>query len=185
MDQAIDLYYGSLTPTDPKSKDKHEKSLNKCQAAIGKAGATFLAAQSKALQKCWDAKSKGKVNDCPDLKVADVVSNAALKLATTINTACGGKDKQPGGDGENADFTPTEIYSGFPANCLDVNFPGLVTPCAGAITDLSSLNTCVACVTRFKAGCADRAGAVGLGTFRPSAILDETTTQQRPREVSA
>ena len=159
VDQAIDLYYGALQPTDPKSKDKREKSLNKCQGTIGKAGAKFLAAQSKALQKCWDGKSKGKVNDCPDVKVGDSVSKAAVKLASTINRRCGGKDKQPGGAGENADFTPTEI--GFPASCLDVTFPGFITPCGGPVTDLQSLTSCVACVTRFKAGCADRAGATG------------------------
>ncbi len=105
VDQAIELYYGSLKPTDPKSKDKHEKSLNKCQGTIGKAGAKFLAAQSKALQKCWERKIKGKVNDCPDVKVGDSVSQAAVKLANTINGACGGKDKQPGGAGDDADFT--------------------------------------------------------------------------------
>jgi hypothetical protein len=166
VDQAIDLYYDALQPTDPKSSDKREKNLNKCQGAIGKAGATFLAAQSKALQKCWDAKSKGKVNECPNLKAGDDVSKAALKLATTINKGCAGKDKQPGGTGEDADFTPTEI--GFPASCLDVTFPGFITPCGGAITDLPSLTSCVACVTRFKAGCADRAGAIGVAPAYPS-----------------
>jgi hypothetical protein len=36
------------------------------------------------------------------------------------------------------------------------------------ITDLQSLTGCVACVTRFKAGCADRAGAIGLAPEYPS-----------------
>ncbi len=163
VDQAIALYYGGLQPTDPKSKDKREKNLNKCQGTIGKAGAKFLAAQSKALQKCWDGKIKGKVNDCPDVKVGDGVSKAAVAAVSTINKACGGKDKQPGGADENADFTPTEI--GFPVSCTDVTFPGFVTPCGAPITDLQSLTSCVACVTRFKAGCADRAGATGLTPY--------------------
>ncbi len=163
VDQAIGLYYDALQPTDPKSKDKREKALNKCQAVIGKAGATFLAAQSKALQKCWDGKNKGKINDCPDVKAGDGISKAAVKLTKSINGACGGKDKQPGGDGDNADFTPMEI--GFPATCMDVDFPGFITSCSGAVTDLQSLVGCVTCVTRFKAGCADRAGALGLGTY--------------------
>jgi len=163
VDQAIGLYYDSLLSTDPKSSDKREKSLNKCQVTIGKAGATFLTAQSKALQKCWDKKNKGRVNECPDLKVGEAVGKAALKLASSINKSCAGKDKQPGGVGEDTDFTPTEI--GFPPSCMDVTFPGFITPCGGAITDLQSLTTCVACVTRFKAGCADRAGAVGLAGY--------------------
>jgi hypothetical protein len=163
VDQAIELYYGTLQPTDPKSKDKHEKSLNKCQGTIGKAGAKFLAAQSKALQKCWDGKAKGKINDCPDVPAGDAISKAAVKLASTINGTCGGKDKQPGGSGDDADFSPTEI--GFRASCLDVTFPGFITPCAGAVTDLQSLVGCVTCVTRFKVGCADRAGALGLGSY--------------------
>ncbi len=163
VDQAIELYYGALQPTDPKSKDKHEKGLNKCQATIGKAGAKFLAAQSKALQKCWDGKVKGKVNDCPNVTVGDSVSKAAVKLASTINGACGGKDKQPGGAGDDADFTTAEI--GFPTSCSDVTFPGFVTPCGAPVGDLQSLTSCVACVTRFKAGCADRAGATGLTPY--------------------
>lgn len=163
VDQAIDLYYGGLQPTDPKSKDKREKSLNKCQATIGKAGAKFLEAQSKALQKCWDGKIKGKVNDCPDVKVGDTVSKAAVKLASTINGACGGKDKQPGGVDENADFTVAEI--GFRASCTDVTFPGFITPCGAPVGELQALTSCVACVTRFKAGCADRAGATGLTPY--------------------
>jgi hypothetical protein len=163
VDQAIGLYYDALQPTDPKSADKREKTLNKCQSAIGKGGATFLAAQSKALQKCWDAKNKGKVNDCPDVKAGETISDKAAKLATTIFKACGGKDKQPGGAGENLDFTPAEI--GFPASCSDVTFPGFVTPCGAPIDDLQSIVSCVACVTRFKAGCADRAGAAGLTAY--------------------
>ena len=163
VDQAIDLYYGELQPTDPKSKDKAEKSLNKCQGTIGKAAAKFLAAQSKALQKCWDGKIKGKVNDCPDVKVGDSVSKAAVKLASTINGACGGKDKQPGGAGDDADFTVAEI--GFLKNCTDVTFPGFITPCGAPVTDLQTLTSCVACVTRFKAGCADRAGATGVTPY--------------------
>lgn len=163
VDQAIDLYYGALVPTDPKSKDKAEKSLNKCQGTIGKAGAKLLAAQSKALQKCWDGKIKGKVNDCPDLAAGDSVSKAVVKAVGTINGACGGKDKQPGGTGADADFTAAEI--GFPVSCTDVTFPGFITPCGAPITDLQSLTSCVACVTRFKAGCADRAGATGLTPY--------------------
>src|SRR6185369_14383381 len=137
VDQAIGLYYDALNPTDPKSKDKHEKSLNKCQAAIGKAGAAFLSTQSKALSKCWDGKNKGKINDCPDLKTTDTISNAAIKLAKSINTACGGKDKAPGGSGDAADFTTTEI--GFAASCNDVTFPGFITGCAATVNDLQSL----------------------------------------------
>jgi len=34
IDQAIGLYYDALVATDAKSKDKHEKALNKCQATM-------------------------------------------------------------------------------------------------------------------------------------------------------
>ena len=100
-----------------------------------------------------------------DLKVGDSVSKAAVKLATTIHGACGGKDKQPGGSGDDADFTPAEI--GFPTSCTDVTFPGFVTPCGAPIDDLQGLTACVACVTRYKAGCADRAGATGISPYPP------------------
>src|SRR5262249_31402436 len=50
VDQAIALYYAP-TPADPKL----DKDVNKCQLAIGKASAKFLAAKSQALAKCWAA----------------------------------------------------------------------------------------------------------------------------------
>ena len=56
-----ETYYANLNL--PSTSDK---ALNTCQKAIGKSAAKFFAAKSKALQKCWDARLKGKhSNPCP------------------------------------------------------------------------------------------------------------------------
>jgi hypothetical protein len=159
-DQAIDLYYGSLNPTDPKT----QKALNKCQRTIGKAAVTFLTAQSKALRGCWDGVNKGKISGCPDAKATEAIDKAAVKLDASICKACGGKDKLCGGAGENADFDPiSEI--GFPTDCLDVDFPGLLVPCSGPITTLQDLVDCTICVTRFDAGCTDRSAVPAFTAY--------------------
>jgi hypothetical protein len=71
-------------------------------------------------------------------------------MNTSICKACGGDDKLCDGTG---DLTPTEI--GFPTECSRVAEPHGGADCFGTITDLSSLVTCVDCVTRFKANCVD------------------------------
>jgi hypothetical protein len=163
VDQAIGLSYASLVTTDPKA----EKALNKCQAAIGKSAAGFLAAKSKALSKCWDAVNKGKGNaPCPvpgDGKAAAAIAKAFTKLADGIKKACAGKDKILGGVDENADFTPTQI--GFPATCNDVDPPGTEGPCGGPVNDLQGVITCLGCVNEFKVDCADGIAAAPLSTY--------------------
>jgi len=100
--QAFGLYYGTLNPTDPKSKDKTEKALRKCQATIGKAGSAFLATKSKALAKCWSAVSKAGTGTCPDPKAAATITTASSKRGVAIMKACRHPDKTPFGPADIA-----------------------------------------------------------------------------------
>jgi hypothetical protein len=154
--EAVAAYYGSLVPTDP--KDKAEKALNKCQVAIGKESAKFLAAKSKALQKCRDSRFKGKhANPCPDPgdgKAAEAIEKAESKKVAAICKACGGKDKAC--DGID-DFAVADI--GFPDFCPPLVDDGAI---GAEIETLADLVECVDKVTADRVDCTDAAGATSL-----------------------
>jgi hypothetical protein len=156
--QAFGLYYGTLNSTDPKSKDKTEKALSKCQATIGKAGSAFLATKSKALAKCWSAVNKAGTGTCPDPKAAATITTASSKRDAAIMKACRHPDKTP--------FGPADI--GFPAVCMDVTPPG-ETPCGKPVdgSSLQDLIDCVGCVTEFKVECTDRAAVPAFAAYPP------------------
>ena len=130
VDQAIGLAYEKLNLPS-------ESALNKCQRAIGKATSQFLAAKSKKLQKCWDARLNGKhsnscippaqchggandglscttASECPDGtcgagdgKYLAAIQKDETKKVSTICKACGGDDK-----GCDADINTGLIVSG-------------------------------------------------------------------------
>jgi hypothetical protein len=160
VDEAISLYYDDLVETDPGVKA--QKALNKCQATIGSAATTFLAAKSKALQKCWAAVNAGHATGtCPaaDGKAAGVIAKAESKKVAAICKACGGADKVCGG---GDDFTPAQI--GFATNCPDVTPPGAAS-CAGAITTLQNIVDCVDCVSEFEVDCATGVAVPALAAY--------------------
>ena len=165
VDQAINVYYGGLQHSDPKT----QKDLNKCQLAIGKSAAAFFAAKSKALQKCWDTVNKNaakgeSVEACPpfglgDGKAVDAINKAASKKDATICKACGGKDKLC----NTADDVITPADIGITGQCLPVTIPNGGTAC-GSITmaTLQDIVNCIDCVTEFKADCIAIAAARGF-----------------------
>lgn len=158
VDQAIGLTFGDLVQTDPKSKDKAVKALRKCQAALGKASAVFLAAKSKALAACWTRVNKSGTGTCPDAKASAAIANAQAKQIATVTKACTGVDKEPG----TAD-DPTPATIGFPATCFEVT-PLAGAGCTGSVDTLAQLVGCVDCSTRFTVDCADR---VAVPAFVP------------------
>jgi len=162
VDQAMELSFDDLIPTDPTT----QADLNACQRTIGAETQRFLAAKSKAIQKCWDGRVKAKHADvCPDpaaspgtaaRKAADAIAKAEAKSRARICAACGGADGLCDGSG---DFTPAAI--GFPATCPAVTIPGGAS-CAAAIGTLADIVDCVTCVTEFKVDCVDRASLPDL-----------------------
>jgi hypothetical protein len=152
IDQAIGLYYGALHPTT-------DAAIDRCQREIGRSAAKAFRAETKALQKCADARLKGSGASCPDPKASSLISRARAKAVAKICRACGGADGVCGGSG---DLTPAAI--GFPATCPSVTVPG-GTACGGAVNDLQGLVNCVTCVTAFKADCTDAISVPGLEAY--------------------
>jgi hypothetical protein len=183
VDEAIDLYYDDLEPSDPVTQE----ALNKCQQAIGKAVSKYLQAKDKVLQKCWDARLNLKHSDvCPDAsaaittkakKAADAIAKAEGKKITAICKACGGDEQLcdnavgtinpgapsfpgSGGTGINADFTAADIFAGSgPFPCPAVTVPAVpsrpAVSCSFNMVTLADVILCLDCVTEYKADCLD------------------------------
>ncbi len=148
VNQAIDLYY---PPNRPSSVG--DKTLNKCQQAIGKAGLTYLAARSKNLSKCWGKKVK-KTATCPADALAKI-NAAKAKIASSIGKKCAGLD---------------DSTIGLPAGCLAVTPEG-GSSCAASVSSVTDVASCLGCVTDFKVDCPDRASAVSVGATYPPECL--------------
>ena len=131
-------------------------TLEKCQLTIGKATLAFLGARSKALQKCRDARIRGKHGDecappaIADGKYLDAIAKAEAKKVKAICEACGGADRTCD---TPDDLMPAAI--GFPANCPTATIPGGAA-CGGTVTDLTDLIACADCIASFESVCADR-----------------------------
>ncbi len=151
LGDALALYYGALTPTDPKSKDKSERARNRCQVTVGKAATTFLLAKSKGLAKCWAAVNKAGSGQCPDAIATTAIAAAESRKRAAIEKGCAGPDRRVG---TPDDETPATI--GFVGSCTDVTVPG-GTPCIHAVEALGDLVDCVDCVTEFAVDCANDA----------------------------
>lgn len=153
VEQVVSLSYDALNPSPPGG------DVNRCQAAIGKSMARFVALKSKALAKCEDKILKGAAGPCPDAsKTAPSIARAASKLQTAICRACGGPNRLCGG---SDDIPPSMI--GFTTSCSSVTVPNGGPVCAGAIATLQDAATCVGCVSQFKTDCLD---ALGVPTLK-------------------
>jgi hypothetical protein len=164
VDQAIDLYYAAL---DAGSADK---TVRKCQRAIGASAVKFWGAKAKALDGCWRKVNRNPVKfpgPCPDPgdgKAAEAIADAEARLRTSVCRACGadGDKLPPLGMCDGSGFDP-QTQIGFADICPGVQFPG--GPDCGAIGALDSLDAliaCVTCVTGFKADCVDRVAVRGV-----------------------
>ena len=114
VDQAVDhLLYDEFNTASffPANSSDPEKRINKCQETIAKEGGKFLVTKHKLLNKCWDAKLKGKTgfddaDACPetdpslgsgnppaspgDSKTTEKIKQAEQKSFAKICKACGG-----------------------------------------------------------------------------------------------
>jgi hypothetical protein len=182
VDQAIALYYGSLSADEFGTRS----AVSKCQRAIGKETTKFLEAKSKALQKCWDARLKGKHgNPCPtpgDGKAQQAIAAAEAQKVANICKACGGADRACGG---SDDLSPSDI--GFPTTCPGVTIPGAPSSCSGAILDVQDIVDCVDCVTEFKVDCVDRLAVPEFVPYPPecNGTTSTTTTSSSTTTTSA
>ena len=153
VDQAINLYYGSLASST-------NGDVINCQRAIGKYATKFVMAKSKALAHCEEGVLTSGGGSCPDVARAQpAIAKADSKMRVGICKACGGSDRLCG---TSDDLTPTTI--GFPSNCPNVTVPGGAS-CGGAVTDLSKLVDCVDCVSEFKVDCVDALAAPSAKSY--------------------
>jgi hypothetical protein len=139
--------YGAFVPAGG------DKTLAKCQAAIGKSAAGFFVARSKTLSKCQGAIIGGKLTGtcAGDQKTVDAIAKAQSKMEAGICKACGGGDKLC--DGVD-DLAPGAI--GFPANCQRFQVDG------GLGAEVDSLADLVACLVSQNVGRTDCTDAQAL-----------------------
>jgi hypothetical protein len=113
----------------------------KCFSAIGKSVVKFAATKAKALQKCNDGNSAGKVVStpgptCDDGKAQAKIQRAEAKKSAGITKGCCGKDKTC----ETADDVPiSAIVLGRFTACPDPS-------CGGTIATYDQLVACVDCI---------------------------------------
>ena len=115
------------------------KSAAKCSAAIIKAGAGFIQAQAKILQKCRDTTLKGKT--CNTVKTDASLVKSRAKLASAINKACGGKDKNCSTDDANGSQPGLGEYGWNIGSC-----PGFEGDCTDPINDCGGIVGCIKCI---------------------------------------
>jgi len=163
VDQAIGLYYDALAASA-------DGTVQRCQREIGRSAAKAFRAETKALQKCADARLKGSPGSCPDPKTTSMISRARAKAVAKMCQVCGGADGVCGGMG---DLTPAQI--GFPASCPAVTIPG-GTACGGPVTNLQGLINCVSCVTAFKSDCTDAIAVSTLESYPAQCNADPEAT---------
>jgi cysteine-rich repeat protein len=165
--QAMALYYGSLDPAAFATGN----AVNKCQQAIGKETTKFLAAKSKALQKCWNARLvAGTASACPDAAATLAIALADQKKIAGICKACGGADKLCDGAG---DVPPSAV--GFVASCPAVTPPGGAS-CARPIATAEDVVACVDCVTGAAISCIDALAVPEFVSPLPPQCNTTTTT---------
>ncbi len=118
----------------------------KCQRAIAKESAKFLAARSKSLQKCEDKKLTGSVSPgtvcSSEPKTMAALAKSSSKAKSGITKACCGRDRTCG----NADDESLAAI-GWGGTPTCPNFEnGQAGNCNNAITDPGGIADCVICI---------------------------------------
>lgn len=115
----------------------------KCKRGIAKQASKFLAAHTRAIERCEQAVVKHALpGPCPNAAASAAIATAASKLAVGIAKVCGGADRACGGD-----LTDEEPPAGlgWPAVCPGL--PGGDAPaCSAPIGDCGDIAACIACV---------------------------------------
>lgn len=137
----------------------------RCTTAVVKEGARLAVATSKALARCWRARSEGAhANACPipgDGLAAATIATASARATAAICKACGGADRLCGG---GDDLDPAAL--GFAGACPSVALPG-GTACGGSIATVADVAACVVCLAGHDAQCADRAAVPAFVAYPP------------------
>ncbi len=157
VNQAMDLVYGDLDPTNFGAADDPEKTRNKCQQALVKSSAKFLLAKSKIRGKCWASLDKGKAgfSSSDELGCIDASGKTDAKIAKAESKKIAGICKKCGGPGKAcaetmgpatalvlgdslADDLDPQTEIGFGLTCPDVTLPYVPNTNCGTLDDLTS-----------------------------------------------
>ncbi|MCC6849122.1 MAG: hypothetical protein IT294_11535 [Deltaproteobacteria bacterium] len=151
----------------------------RCQIAVGKEAAKFLATKAKALHKCRAAATGCPEGD-PTGKTVAAIAKAETKAVVGICKACGGSDKlcdadvtTPSGrtivgSGGGDDLVPGAIN--FAPTCAGLDVPGDGPACGVAIATMADVVTCVTCATEFAVDCLDALARPDQGAYPPECI---------------
>ncbi len=131
----------SATPTAVATPDA--VAIRKCRTALVGAGSILLGAEAKAENTCTGKIVSGRLpagTVCrDDAKTAAAIAKTRAKLVTTVDKACGGKDKTCAAGGDDLPLAGV----GFPIGaCPNV----LGGDCIDAVTDCSGIATCLTCI---------------------------------------
>ena len=181
----------------PANQDEPARSRNHCQVAIANSAAKFVTAKDKLLNKCWDAKLRGKAGyadgaPCPDTdprvgsgqppaalgdnKTVEGIKRAEQKKVAAICAACGGGgDADLDGVCDLPGFALDDIVETVPFSCPNVRVPsdavhpGGVDCSAITVSDLQTYVACVDCVLEHEVDCA---AAAPVGDDDPDAGIE-------------
>lgn len=154
VEDALELAYGAMIPTDPKT----QKPAYRCQLALGRAVERRVIGRSKALARCWGAVNAGKADaPCPDPgdgKALAALERAEQTSVDAICKACGGADRACGGE----DDLPLPKI-GFAQECP------VISTCWREIEGFEEVLGCIDCVVDLEGDCADRSAVPGLAEY--------------------
>lgn len=135
---ATALCLGLLSAVSPAQADPEG-----CRRAIAKASALYAQQRLKALARCGDKVTAGKLppgTDCGvEAKTAIKLAKVAAKMRATIDKACGGADKTCGAGGDDEPLASIGWDLG---TCPDLLGQG----CDGVLSDCGDVSDCLACL---------------------------------------
>jgi len=158
--ELLELTYGTFGPGTPGS------ALARCRAALGRETVRLFAATTRALQRCRDARNRGRhANPCPtpgDGHAAEAIARAEASAVARLCRACGGLDGVCGG---SDDLPPATI--GVLDTCPAATVPDGGS-CAAPIATLADLVACADCRVAFAARCLDAAAEPAFLPYPPA-----------------
>ncbi len=114
-----------------------------CARGIALASARYVQGRAKAIQRCEDAKTKGKLRASTvctnDPRTATALGALATKLFVTINLACGGANRNCG-DTDDEPLAPVGWGGG--VHCPDLESSG----CTNVVATCSDVSACLRCI---------------------------------------
>ncbi len=152
-----------------------------CQRTIAKGVTKFVKARAKALQRCEDAKVRGRGDllfppdaDCLiDFKTSTAIAKAASKLRSSIAKRCAGDDRICGTGDDDLDM---QLDLGYPATCANLDNGA----CTDPLDDCGAVGDCLDCIA---GSGVDQSIAVYYADLVPSNPVSESALNKCQRAI--